>query len=217
MVPGGEPPSSSSGVPASSCTAAAGRKDGPPGAAEGPARPGGWVWTGLGWGHAPLTIQGADAEKAQREPRSHLASPVLLLFTQAPPWASGSLFSASKGRPRGQPGPLTPSLGALCPGPGAAGLQGPAADTQDTCVQKWEGVAGSGVAAGKSDPDPAPRMRRSETSVPSKPACGVRAMTVDAGLRTRRPRGRQMLTRPCQNHTWGCRQNSQGVGGQKWE
>ena len=43
--------------------------------------------------------------------------------------------------------------------PGAAGLQGPAADTQDSGVQKWEGVAGSGVAAGKSDPDPAPRMQ----------------------------------------------------------
>ena len=95
-------------------------------------RPSAARWWGLdGVG---LTIQGADAEKAQRErrdPRSHTPSPVPLLFTKVPPWTSGSPFLSLQTTPEGAARPpLTASLGTLCPGPGsaleAAGPQGPA-------------------------------------------------------------------------------------------
>lgn len=123
------------------------------------------VGSGRGWagGRAPLTIQGTDAEKVQRERRelrSHLASPVPLLSHRRRRGQVARPSQPPNSARGGGRAPLTPSLAALCPGPRDAGPRGPAADTQDLCVRKWGCVARSGVTAGKGDPDRRPGHRR---------------------------------------------------------
>lgn len=194
------------------CTAAAGRKDVPQELQR--AQRGLVVGCGQGWAGARPAgpFRAPDARRRRGAAFSHLASQVLLLFTQAPPQASGHSSQPPKGA-KGAAGPLTPPWAPCAQAPGLQGCKVQPL-TLRTRVCRSGRVWRVGGHAGKSDPGPsaqdaaAVRLRSLLC-----PRCGVRAMTVDAGLRTHRPRGRQMLTRPHQNHTRGCRQNSQGVGG----
>lgn len=166
--PRGRSPTSLPGVPAPSCTAAAGRKDGPPGAADGPARPGGGVWMGPGWGQSPADHSG----RGHREGAEGAEGPP---FTQAepgsPPFHKGSTVGKRLALPQppnqargGGRAPPHCLPGHPVPGPGVCPRGCRAARSsvasQDSCVWKRGCVAGSGVTAGKGDPDPpAPGMQ----------------------------------------------------------